>query len=440
MTRRSVPEETHVTTFGGIFYGWWLVVLTVLVTAVVATPSFGAIGVWIKALETHFGWSRTQLAVAFSLGHLEGSAAGPIAGFLVDKYGTSRVVFVGLILVSLSFLLFSRTNSLTIFYISFGILMLVTVAGTWLPLMTALNNWFSARRSTAMGIASGGFSLGGFLLTPVIAWMVGPGNLGWSRSALIFGIFFIVIAFPVKKGIRNRPQDYGLLPDGAAIPDFPTSEEELSEKNQDDHALGFVQEVQVSYTVKEAMKTRAFWLIAIGHAFCTMLLGTLSVHLIPMLVDEGYTLQKASYVWSGIMLISGVTQLTFGFIGDKVAKHKAIGYLGILQAIGFVMFVISTDLAVLVLACFIFGIGFGGRVPMANSIRGDYFGYKSYGTISGIMMVPMSLMMLFAPLFAARFFDLQGDYFIPFALLAAFGLIGALMHLPARNPSEPLLM
>lgn len=437
MTRRSVPEETHVTTSGGIFYGWWLVVLTVLVTAVVATPSFGAIGVWIKALETHFGWSRTQLAIAFSLGHLEGSAAGPIAGFLVDKYGTSRVVFVGLIFVSLSFLLFSRTNSLTIFYISFGVLMLVTVAGTWLPLMTALNNWFSARRSSAMGIASGGFSLGGFIFTPVIAWMVHAGNFGWSRSALIFGIFFLVIAFPVKKGIRNRPQDYGLLPDGVPIPNFPTGKEELLAKGQRESELNLVQDVQVSYTVKQAMKTKAFWLIAIGHAFCTMLLGTLSVHLIPMLVDQGYTLQKASYVWSGIMLVSGVTQLTFGFIGDKVAKHKAIGYLGILQAIGFVMFVISTDLAVLALASFIFGIGFGGRVPMANSIRGDYFGYKSYGTISGIMMVPMSLMMLIAPLFAARFFDLQGNYLVPFALLAALGLLGALMHMPASKPSYP---
>ena len=411
--------------------------LTVLLTAVVATPSFGAIGVWIKALEAHFGWSRTQLAVAFSLGHLEGSAAGPIAGILVDKYGTSAVVFVGLIFVSLSFLLFSETNSLAIFYVSFGILMLVTVAGTWLPLMTALNNWFSAKRSTAMGIASGGFSLGGFLFTPVIAWMVNADDLGWSRTALIFGIFFLVIAFPVKKAIRNRPQDDGLLPDGIPIPSIPAQEQELSAKRPEEVELNLVQDSQVNYTVKQAMKTKSFWLIAIGHAFCTMLLGTLSVHLIPMLVDEGYTLQKASYIWSGIMLVSGITQLTFGFIGDKVAKHKAIGYLGIMQAVGFVMFVISSDIAVLALASFVFGIGFGGRVPMANSIRGDYFGYKSYGTISGFMMVPMSLMMLIAPLFAARFFDLQGNYLVPFALLAALGLLGALMHMPASKPSYP---
>ena len=82
-----------------------------------------------------------------------------------------------------------------------------------------------------------------------------------------------------------------------------------------------------------------------------------------------------------------------------------------------------------------FGIGFGGRVPLANAIRGDYFGHKSYATVSGIMMVPMSLMMLIAPLFAAIIFDAGGGYSFAFIVLAVFAFIGALLHFPARPPT-----
>ena len=80
-TAKPIPSDSS-----GIFYGWKLVFMTLIVTAFVSAPSFGSIGVWVKALEEYFGWSRTKLAIAFSLGHLEGSAAGPVAGILVDKF------------------------------------------------------------------------------------------------------------------------------------------------------------------------------------------------------------------------------------------------------------------------------------------------------------------------------------------------------------------
>lgn len=473
----------------GIFYGWWLVALTLMLTAMVSTPSFGAIGIWVKALEDAFGWSRTKLAIAFSLGHLEGSAAGPVAGLLVDKFGSRRVVFTGMLGIGIAFLLFSNMLfidpvldsfvaifglsgvvdwPLVIFYTSFGMLMLVTVAGAWLPLMTTLNFWFDKKRSTAMGIASGGFSLGGFILTPIVAWMIDPGNLGWQFSSFLFSIFFFVIALPVFKFIRNKPEDMGLLPDGVDVNQVARDKNlsrEVSFVSPQSFSSGLQKIqfkydstiVQPDYKISQAMSTGTFWYIAIGHSFCTMLLAVLSVHLIPMLVEQGFSLQQASYVWALIMVVSGFTQLTFGFIGDKVRKHVTIGYLGIIQAIGFVMFVlprefsigpisvggdfnlgfisIPTYILVLILSAIVFGIGFGGRVPLANAIRGDYFGHKSYATVSGIMMVPMSLLMLIAPLFTAILFDAGGGYSFAFIVLGIFAFIGALLHFPATPPT-----
>ena len=473
----------------GVFYGWRLVFLTLIVTAFVSAPSFGSIGVWVKSLEEYFGWSRTKLAIAFSLGHLEGSAAGPVAGILVDKFGARRVVFVGIFSIGVSFLLFSNMLyvspimdsvvaifglsgiidwPLVIFYLAFGMLMLVTVAGAWLPLMTTLNFWFDKKRSAAMGIASGGFSLGGFILLPIVAWMVDQNNFGWQFSSLIFSLFFFVMVIPVVKILRNKPEDMGLLPDGVDVREVQRQKSitrEVSFVSPQSFTSGLknilfnydATFIKPDYRITQAMSTGTFWYIAIGHALCTMLLAVVSVHLIPMLVENGFSLQEASLVYSLIMLTSGITQLTFGFIGDKVRKNVTIAYLGIVQGVGFMMFIlpkefslgfmnvggdinlgftsISSYVLVLILSAIVFGIGFGGRVPLANAIRGDYFGHNSYATISGIMMVPMSLGMLIAPLVTARLFDLGAGYSGSFIVLGILGIVGALMHFPATAPT-----
>ena len=77
-----------------IFYGWWLVAITLFLNAGTGSPVFGGVGVWVDSLEMHFGWTRTQLSLAFSLGQLEGSFIGPIVGILVDRIGPRNVVCI----------------------------------------------------------------------------------------------------------------------------------------------------------------------------------------------------------------------------------------------------------------------------------------------------------------------------------------------------------
>ena len=128
-----------------IFYGWWIVVLTLIITSSTSSPAVAAVGVWVASLEEHFGWSRTQLALAFSLGQLEASVAGPIVGILVDKIGAKKLIFAGIALVGIGFILLSQTNSLIMFYISYGVVMLGASGGGWLPMMTVINNWFDKK-------------------------------------------------------------------------------------------------------------------------------------------------------------------------------------------------------------------------------------------------------------------------------------------------------
>ena len=407
--------------FGRVYYGWWLVGLGLLINAAASAPIWGGVGIWVKALEVHFGWSRTQLAGAFSLGQLEGSVIGPIAGLLIDRLGARVMVFVGLMMVGVGFIVLSLTTNLVVFYLSYAIIMLGGAVGSFLPLMTVLNNWFVRKRSTAMAIAGEGFFLGAIAFGPVLAWAVTPENIGWQMTARWIGVVFLLGAWPITRPIRDRPPGHGQHPDGDPAP----------------RAAGPAQRVQASgfgYTAREAMRTRAFWLITFGHAFSSMLIATLNVHLIPLLTDQGMSLQTAAYVWAVVMAIGGVFQLIGGYLGDRFPKNVAIFVFATIQAGGFAMAAFIDSLPTAFLFAVLYGIGFGGRVPLTISIRGDYFGQRAFATITGVSMAPLYVFMLAAPLFAGVMFDSRGSYFIPFTVLGALGGLSGVLFLLAKKP------
>jgi sugar phosphate permease len=136
------------------------------------------------------------------------------------------MVLIGLLILGTGFLIFWQVRNLWMFYLAFIIMAMGQGLGSWLPMMTAINNWFVRRRATAMGWANVGSRLGALLLVPAIAWSLAPepGRPGWQLTALILGIVILVAAVPLSRLIRNRPQDYNQLPDGDS-PTLPQAQE-----------------------------------------------------------------------------------------------------------------------------------------------------------------------------------------------------------------------
>ena len=192
---KLIGKQPIFTWRSSLFYGWWLVIITLFLNASTGSPTFGGVGIWVDSLESEFGWSRTQLSLAFSLGQLEGSIIGPLVGVLVDRVGPKNVVLVGVSIIGVGFLILSQTNTLWMFYLAYGVIMMGASGGGWLPMMTVINNWFDKKRSIAMGFGGIGFSLGSFLLVPALAWFVVPDNVGWQTTSMSLGIFFLLIAF-----------------------------------------------------------------------------------------------------------------------------------------------------------------------------------------------------------------------------------------------------
>ena len=434
---------------GNAFYGWRLVPVAGLIMTVSTTPMFHAMGLWFVAMEHSFGWSRTQLSMAFAFTRVEGGILGPIEGYLVDRLGTRRLVFIGLLIMGAGWLCFGQIRSLWMFYLAYVIVALGQGLGGWLALTTMLNNWFSRRRATAMGWASSSSRMGSLLLIPALAWAMDPefdrlrrlaSNLldielsraSWSLTATLLGIVVIALAFPLSRFIRNRPEEYGLLPDG----DPPATAPRRAGPGAARSALASPD--RIDFTLQEALRTRAFWLISIGHGFTSMVLIGLVAHLPPMMTDQGYSLQTAAFVITAYTAVSMVFQVVGGVLGDRVPKHIALTVFVLIQSGAvFLLTYGPATLPIAYLFAMLFGMGFGGRSPLTTAIRGDYFGRKSFGKIMGLAQVPMNVLLLIAPIFAGVMRDRLGDYTVAFTVLACCSAFGALLFFFAKRPAPP---
>ncbi len=419
----------------GVFYGWWLVGIAGFVMVISTTPMFHAIGLWFVALESAFGWNRAELSVAFALTRVEGGLLGPVEGYLTDRLGTRRLVFIGLTIMGIGLLMLGQVRSLGMFYVAYLVMALGQGMGSWLPLTTMLNNWFNRKRATAMGWSNAVSRLGSLALIPAIAWGIDPeaDNLGFRLTASILGAFVIVVAFPISRLIKNRPEEHGLLPDG----DEPIYLDDPTDGSTGARAARAAC-AQIDFTVKQALRTSAFWYISIGHGLTSMVLIAMMAHLAPMLTDQGHSLQTASYVVTTYTAVSMVFQLVGGYIGDRAPKRIALFVFIMIQAVAvFVLTFGSATLATAYIFAVLFGIGFGGRNPLTTSIRGDYFGRRSFGKIMGVSQVPMNILLLIAPTFAGVMRVIQGDYIFAFAVLGVFNLFGGVLFLMARRPSTP---
>jgi len=432
MTLAIAPEISR-RMRGGVFYGWWLVAVSGFVMVIGSVPLFHAMSLWAVALEHQFGWNRTQLGLALTLTRVEGGIMGPVEGYLTDRVGTKRMVFIGLVIMGAGFLIFGQVNSLWMFYLAYIVMSMGMGLGSWVPMMTLLNNWFARRRAMAISWANVGSRLGALLLVPAIAWAIEPdqGPLGWSVTASLFGIFAIAVAFPVTRLIRNRPQDYGLRPDGDPfVPDESvTSTSGPARENRGGQSTEF--------TATQALRTPAFWLISFGHGFTSMIIIAIMAHLGLLLQDQGFPLQTTGWVVAVYTGVAMVFQVVGGYVGDRMPKRVALFIFTSIQAGAVVVLTVADSLQTFYLFAVLFGIGFGGRNPLTIAVRGEYFGRASFGKILGLSTVPMNVLLLIASPLAGYMRDVQGTYTNAFLILAGLNFLGGLLFLFAKRPVLP---
>ena len=416
----------------GVFYGWWLVGLSAIVMALGSSLLFQGMAVWNPVLKGYFGWSAWQLSVAWSLTRVEGSITGPAGGYLIDKLGPRRMVLIGLLILGGGFLLFSQVQNLWQFYLAFLVMSIGVGLGTWLPMMTVVNNWFLRRRAMAMAVAMEGFAVGGIALVPALAWAIGaidpdqPDRFGWRATAAGIGVFILILALPISRLVRSRPEDYGQQPDGQPAALSTATATETWSPNAE----------EPDYTWQEAIRTHAFWLISMGHACSSIVIATIMVHLGLMLGDRDFSLQMIGWVVSTYTAVSAVFIIVGGYVGDRVPIRLALFMFSALQSVALIVILLANSALMAFLFAVLLGIGFGGRSPLTSVIRGVYFGRRAFASITGWSMVPMNVLLLAAPVFAGIMVDLTGSYAVPFITVAVVCLAGSCLFLLLGEPKS----
>ena len=165
------------------FYGW-VVVASIFFVQGISYGVYYSFSIFFVALLEEFGWSRASTAGVFSVHILVIGFAGIATGRLIDRFGPSRIVPLGGILLAVGLVASSRLTQLWEFYLFFGLIcgLGLSLSG-WVPCVAVVGNWFSAKRGAAMGIASAGIGLGIVIVVPLSQYLISA--YGW-RSAYLF--------------------------------------------------------------------------------------------------------------------------------------------------------------------------------------------------------------------------------------------------------------
>ena len=417
---RNLRNFNPVSGANDIFYGWKLVGIAVFMLTLMALTIFQGLGTFLVALERQFNWSRTAMSGAFSLARAEGAVLGPLEGFFIDKLGNRRMILIGYVIMGVGFLLFSRIDQLWQFYAVFLLITLGSGLGGWLAMISLINNWFIRKRSQAIANAMSGIHLGA-LLVWVLAY--GIDNHGFRWTTFGIGVFLLAIIGPVTKAIHNRPEDMGLRPDG----------DRASAPARADHPASAGDD-EPEFTARQALRTRAFWALTVVHLSSSISIVTLSLHLTPKLTDMGFSLSGAAVIPLVYTLLALPSQFIAGYVADRFPKHLVTFVFLMFQATSILVIAFAETWQLAFVFAVLYGIGFGGRIPLLTAIRGEYFGRKAFATIMGLSQMPNNIAMIFAPLYAGFMYDLRESYFVPFFTFAVLAFMGAALMLTVRKP------
>jgi sugar phosphate permease len=383
---------------------------------------FHAYGAYAVLLGEEFGWSKTMLSAAFSMARAESGILGPLQGWLTDRFGPRALIRVGMIVLALGFMLFGAIDGPVTFFATFFLMALGSSLGGYLPIGTAIVAWFRRRRALALSISNSGMAIGG-LLTPLVALALT--RLGWRWTAVASGLVVLVGGLALAHLVRHRPDAHGWAPDGAPATAVAGGHPAPAPGGHGER----------QFTAREAIATRAFWYVAIGHAAALLVVSAVMVHMVIHVTERlGYSLQQAGGVVAFMTVTQATAQLGGGWLGDRFSKRRIAAVCMLAHALALVVLAVATQLWMVLVFAALHGAAWGIRGPLMSAIRADYFGSASFGTITGFSSMVIMLGTTGGPLVAGVLADRTGSYVPGFMVLAALAALGSVSFLLARRP------
>jgi len=453
-----------------LFHGWKMVGAGAALQVLQGGLMQQSYGAYVAVLSDERDWSKTELSGGAALMSLETAIIGPLVGWLVDRFGEGLVIRAGVVLFGLGLVGLGLVDSLAAFYSAIAVCAVGMTLCGYFPVNVAVIHWFERHRARALSAVGLGVGFGG-VLVPLVAGVMQA--YGWRVTAIISGVLVLVVGLPLSRVFRGRPQQLGEHVDGVPPPGpaataplgagtaaagtagtaaasaasaasaaavAPSAASAPPSVGADGSALSADEQAMRGFTLHEAMRTRAFWLLAIGHGAALLVVGAVNVHAITHMKEGlGYSVNLASLVIM-MMTIAQIGGVLFGiWIGDRFVKRRVAALAMVGHFLGLIMLTYASGFAMLVAFAVLHGAAWGVRGPFMQAMRADYFGRRSIGMILGVSAVVVAIGQVAGPLVAGVFVDLMGDYRLGFTVLALVSLGGAWAFIAAVQPVHPAL-
>ena len=418
--------------FRRVFYGWAIVYSSLVVSFFHVAMYGPVVAVFVKPISDELGWSRFEVTLGFTIGSLAGSMLSAVVGGFLDKHGPRGIVMISGVVIAGMILGLASMSEPWHMWAFLGGGRAMAMAGVNLATGVAVANWFVRRRGRAMAIYSIGLRAGQALMPLIIL----PIMLAYSWRHAYVALAAITLVFlvaPAFMYLRRRPEDLGLSPDG------DTAENTEAANAPQTGRWPRKKITDYSFTLRAALRTRAFWLIVVATAGAAFVQTAVNFHAVANFQDKGVDVALAVTVSTIFAGTSAVTMMGWGFFFERIHVRWGAIVASSIQVLAMLILTVADNYPMAVLFAVVYGIGTGGWTVLFSLMFADYFGRMHLGAIRGVAMPVMGIINPLGPVMAAFIYDETGSYEIAFGAFAAlFGavVIALVFASPPRRPAQ----
>lgn len=412
-----------------LFYGWRMVAVACAMRMLGGGFHLYGFTIFFLPITQELGLSRAATSLVFALARAEGAIEGPFVGYLIDRVGPRPIMLAGILLSGLGYMLLAGVQSYYgLLAVYLGVISLSFSAGFMHSPMVIANSWFIRRRALAMTLISTGIGVGGTIITPALAFSVQ--TWGWRQGSFLAGLGLIAIGVPLALLVKRSPESMGLLPDGATVHGLQPA----GASNKSMPARDNVQETEANFTLKQAMRTAAFWMMILATTARVAVYNSITVHFVPIMVWKGISEQRAAALLATMALMSLPSHLLVGWIADWVSKPRLMAACMVLGAASILLLAYGeaewTLWTFTVLFTFVEAI-----FPVGWATVGDFFGRKSFATIRGSMSFFYLWGPALGPVITGAIYDRYHSYAPMMSAFIAVSLIAGCLYASLGKPS-----
>ncbi|HJQ55544.1 MAG TPA: MFS transporter [Vineibacter sp.] len=381
-----------------VYYGWVVVAAGALMGCVAIGTMF-SLAVFLQPMSEATGWSRTGISSAMTLDFLTMGVAAFGWGVLTDRYGPRIVVLAGAALLGLGLALASRATSLLEFQLAYGVVVGIAAGAIFAPTIATVTGWFEKRRSLAVSLVSAGMGMAPMTISPFASWLISGWD--WRTAQLVIAVLAWALLLPAALLVRRAPPVAG---DGAAA--------------------GSVAAGDPGMTAGQALRSMPFIVLSLTFFCCCAAHSGPIFHTVSYAIACGLGPMAAVSIYSAEGLAGLGGRLLFGLAGDRFGARQVLVVGLMIQALAAGGYYFTRQLGEFYAVALVFGLAYGGVMPLYAVIAREYFPMRIMGTVFGAASMISSLGMALGPALGGWIFDTFGGY--GFLYIGSLGIgIGA---------------